>query len=135
MDDVGGLLLIFALAWLLACAAASMLGGWYELASLYASRQPLEGRKFTLSSGSIGRAMQYGGCLFATVGAAGIAVSVLFIFRFMHPRLVIPWSAIERCEKTRGWFMDRVALRIVGFDRPLFLGGALGDAVLRQAVP
>jgi hypothetical protein len=35
------------------------------------------------------------------VGPEGIALSILFPFRFLHPRLLMPWAAIERCETVR----------------------------------
>jgi len=133
--DIGWLLVLLALVWLLACGTVSMLGGWYELASMYRSRQPMPGEKYYLNSASIGKAVPYPGCLFATVGKAGLALSVLLPLRFMHPPVLIPWSAIERCEKRKIWFIESVAIHIVGFDRPFFLAGALGDAVLQRVTP
>ena len=54
----------------------------------------------------------------------------LFPFRFLHPRLVIPWSAIERCEHVRFWFMQQVAVHVAGFSRRLLFRGGLGNKIL-----
>jgi hypothetical protein len=65
----------------------------------------------------------------APCGAAG-RLSILFLFRFLHPRLVIPWSAVERCENVRFWFMKQVAVHISGFNRRLLFGGILGSKIM-----
>jgi len=117
---------------LLISALLSLMGGWHELALRFRSDNPVDGERFRFRSGSLGHGLfpvSYGGCLFATVGAAEFALSVLFPFRFMHPRLVIPWSAVESCERVSFWFMDHVEVRISGFSRRLRLRGALGEKV------
>ena len=38
---------------------------------------------------------------FRTVGRRGLALSVFLPFRFMHPPLLIPRAAVERCEEVR----------------------------------
>jgi hypothetical protein len=77
--------------------------------------------------------VNYGNCLFATVGRRGLALSILLPFRFMHPPLVIPWSAVERCEQVRFWLLRHVAVYVTDFrPRRLLFGGALGRAILAQ---
>jgi len=51
----------------------------------------------------------------------------------MHPPLVIPWSAVERCEQVRFWLLGHVAVYVRDFrPRRLLFGGALGRAILAQ---
>jgi hypothetical protein len=86
-----------------------------------------------MRSGAMGRGafpVSYGGCLFVTVGARGMALAVLFPFRFRHPRLVMPWSAIERCEPVTLLFMEHVAVHVRGFDRRILFKGAVGQRIL-----
>ena len=124
----------FVVFWLAICGVLSLLSGWYHLAERFKSDELIDGERFRFRSGSIGWGtfpVNYGGCLFATVGPKGFALSVLFPFRFLHPRLVIPWSAVERCEHVRSWFVKRVAVHITGFNRRLLFGGGFGSRILQ----
>ena len=123
----------FVVFWLAICGVLSLMGGWYHLSEKFKSDAPIDGERFRFRSGVIGWGafpVNYGGCLFATVGTKGFALSVLFPFRFLHPRLVIPWSAVERCEHVRFWFMKRVTVHVAGFNRRLLFGGGLGSRIL-----
>lgn len=123
----------FVIFFMAICGALSLMGGWYRLGESFKSDAPIDGERFRFRSGAIGRGafpVNYGGCLFATVGPKGFALSVLFPFRFLHPRLVIPWSAVERCEHVRFWLTKRVAVQVAGFNRRLLFGGSLGSSIL-----
>lgn len=123
----------FVVFWLAICGALSLLGGWYELSRRFNSSEPIDGERFYFRSGALGSGplpVSYGSCLFVTVGPRGFALSILFPFRFLHPRLVIPWSAVERCEKVKFWFTNQVAVHVAGFHRRLWFSGALGRKIL-----
>ena len=123
----------FVVVWLSVCGTLSIVSGWYYLAERYKSGEPIDGERFRFRSGAIGWnafPVNYGGCLFATVGAKGFALSILFPFRFLHPRLMIPWSDVERCEPTKYWFKKRVAVHVTGFDRRFLFQGSLGEKLL-----
>lgn len=123
----------FVVFWLAICGVLSIVGGWRELAERFKSDAPVEGERFRFRSGAMGSGLfpvSYGGCLFATVGPKGFALSILFLFRFLHPRLVVPWSAVERCEPVKFWFMNYIAVHIVGFGRRILFDGNLGKKVL-----
>ncbi|HWH79193.1 MAG TPA: hypothetical protein VNT76_17545, partial [Candidatus Binatus sp.] len=88
--------------------------------------------RFRFRSGAIGWGafpVSYGSCLFVTIGSSGFSLSILFPFRFLHPRLVIPWSAVERCEHVSVWFLKQVAVHVAGFNRRLLFGGTLGNEI------
>jgi hypothetical protein len=124
---------LFVLVWLAVSAALSLMGGWHALAERFESAEPLEGDRFRFRSGQLGYGafpVNYGACLFVTVGRTGFSLSVLFVFRFLHPRLVIPWPAVARCERVKYWLMNRVAVHIEGFDRRLLFKGVVGERIL-----
>jgi hypothetical protein len=126
--------LFFLALWLVACALLSFIGGWHELSQRFESTESLEGERFSFRSATIGWGafpVSYRSSLFVTVGRRGMALSILFPFRFLHPRLVIPWSAIERCEPVRYWFTRHVAVHVIGFRRKLLFRGAVGDRILQ----
>jgi hypothetical protein len=124
----------FVVFWLAICGALSLVAGWHALAQRFASRDAIEGERFRFRSGGMGWRsfpVAYGNCFFATVGLNAFSLSVLFPFRFLHPRLVIPWTEVERCEATRIWIKKCVVVHVRGFDRCLLLNGELGQAVLQ----
>jgi hypothetical protein len=123
---------VLAIVWFAMCACLSLMSGWFYLGARFKSDEQIDGERFCFRSGALGwRAwpVGYRNCLFVTVGSRGFAVSVLFPFRFLHPRLVIPWSAVERCEDVKFWFMKCVAVRIAGFDRRILFRGDLGAKI------
>jgi hypothetical protein len=78
----------FAVFWLLITGMLAHLGGWASLARGYATQQSASGDRFRFASGSMGTRIfpvSYGNCLFVTVDAQGIYLSILFPFRFMAP--------------------------------------------------
>jgi hypothetical protein len=125
----------FIVFWLMICGLLSLLGGWFELAQRFKSADGVDGEHFYFRSGAIGWRsfpVSYGGCLFATIGPKGIALSILFPFRFLHPRLVIPWSAVERCDRVKFLFINQFAVQLTGFNRRLLFRGALGGRILEE---
>ena len=46
-----------------------------------------------------------------TLGASqqGLYLASMFIFRFMHPPLLVPWSNIK-LRRSKGWFFEYVIL-------------------------
>lgn len=102
-----GLLLVFS-------CVQSLVGGWNALARKYRSTARTSGKLFPFASMGMGRGsfsvsnsrypvtcgrfpVSYVGCLFVRVDSAGIALSVLPVFRLLHPKLFIPWNAISEC--------------------------------------
>jgi len=112
----------------------SVIGGWHALARRFRSDDDIDGERFRFRAAGIGWGpfpVNYGNVIFATVGRRGLALSVFLPFRFMHPPLVIPWPAVERCEAVRVFWRRQVAVYVTGFrPRRLLFGGALGRAIL-----
>jgi hypothetical protein len=119
--------------WLAFSGFLSIFGGWHELAARFSDGKFLNGERFRFRSGAIGWKpfpVIYGNCLFVTVGHDGFSLSVFLLFRFMHPTLVIPWSAVERCEPVRFFFVNYVAVYVIGFKRRLLFSGSTGRKIL-----
>jgi hypothetical protein len=118
--------------WLAFSGFLSIFGGWHELAERFSDGKSLEGERFRFRSGAIGWKLfpvNYGNCLFVTVSQDGFALSILLI-RFMHPKLVIPWSAVQRCEPVKFWFVKYIAVYINGFKQRILFSGSLGQTIL-----
>ena len=127
-------LLFFVAAWLLATALVARLGGWRELAERYEAPYGFEPeRRLRFQSLVLRRVSwfpaRYRGSVTVGLGTAGLALAPIAVFRFRHPPLLIPWTAIARCEdgSLLGFGWKDVAVRDV--EPTLRFYGAVGDAV------
>lgn len=126
--------MLFVAFWLFICGVLAYLGGWASLASAYRVEQAPEGERFRFVSGSLGIRyfpVSYGNCLFVTVDPKGFYLSILFPFRFMHPRLYLPLASIEEIVESRFLFIRIVRLRMKGGWPRISLRGAAAQAVRR----
>jgi hypothetical protein len=97
----------FLSLWLLVGATISFVGGWFSLAKVYRTRLTFDGAKWGGQSGRMRGLANYNRVL--TVGASqqGLYLACMFLFRFMHSPLLIPWSEIK-VRRIKGWVFDYV---------------------------
>jgi hypothetical protein len=96
----------FAAMWLGITSLLAELGGWRELARLYAEpegtvRAPAQ--RFSMASLDLRRGwfplpVNYSNCMVVEVAPAGLHLRPWLPFRFRHPPLLIPWPAMERVQ-------------------------------------
>jgi hypothetical protein len=125
--------IFFLSLWCGICCLLSWVGGWHSLSSKYGSNRTIAGQHFRFASMSMVRTplpVNYNGCLFVTVGDEGIALSVLFPFRPLHPPLLIPWSAIESCTLRNFWFLQRAVVTISSPKQQMAFDGKVSQAIL-----
>jgi hypothetical protein len=79
--------------WFAIGAVLSLIGGWWSLVRRFtASERPTT--RLKLTSARVG-ATNYNNCLYVAYAPEGIYLRVVFLFRFLHPPLLIPWSAVR----------------------------------------
>ena len=95
----------FVTLWLVLGTIISYVGGWFSLAKLYRTRLPFNGVTCGMQSGQMRWLANYNNVL--TLGASrdGLYLASMFLFRFMHPPLLVPWSAIK-VRRSKGWFFE-----------------------------
>jgi hypothetical protein len=125
--------LYFLFLWLLVGAIISYVGGWFSLSQVYRTRVPFDGAKWGGQSGRMrGGLANYNNVL--TVGASqrGLYLTCMFLFRFMHPPLLVPWSEIK-VRRSNGWVFEYVTFTM-GHELavPLRIRGSLA-AKLRES--
>lgn len=106
---------LFFAMWLGVTGLLAQVSGWASLSSQFRATGSIEGKRFRFSSGSMGRRffpVNYGNCLFITVGPQGLHLSILFLFRFLSPPLFIPWTSIGHVEKRHFLFFPYYILTI-----------------------
>jgi len=122
----------FFTLWLLIGAIISFIGGWFSLAKAYRTRVPFDGAKLRGQSGRMRWLTNYNNVLTMGASQQGLYLASMFLFRFMHPPLLVPWSEIK-VRRNKGWIFEYVTFRM-GHELaiPLRIRGKLA-ARLREA--
>ena len=97
--------------WCLVAAIVSFVGGWFSLAKLYRTRVPFSGAKWRMQSGQMRWLANYNNVLTLGVSQQGLYLASMFLFRFMHPPLLVPWSEIK-VRRSKGWFFEYVTFTL-----------------------
>jgi small-conductance mechanosensitive channel len=97
----------FLCLWLLVGATISVIGGWFSLAKVYRTRVAFNGAKWRMQSGQMRWLANYNNVLTLGVSQQGLYLASMFLFRFMHPPLLVPWSEIKVL-RSKGWVFEYV---------------------------
>jgi hypothetical protein len=130
--DLRWFLPLFIGGWLTICCFISLIGGWHALAKRYRNASSTSGKLFSFASMGLGSGsfpVSYRSCLFVRLDPTGIALSVFPLFRFFHPKLLIPWSAVSNCKRERLWFMDCTAVYVSEPQIRMLFRGRLGREI------
>ncbi len=122
----------FLCLWFLVAATVSIVGGWFSLARVYRTRVPFNGAKWRMQSGQMRWLANYNSVLTLGVSPHGLYLASMFLFRFMHPPLLVPGSEIK-VRRNKGWVFEYVIFTM-GHELaiPLRIRGKLG-AKLRES--
>jgi hypothetical protein len=107
----------FLCLWLLVGATMSVIGGWFSLAKVYRTQVAFDGTKWRMQSGQMRWLANYNNVLTIGVSQQGLYLASMFLFRFMHPPLLVPWNKIKVRRKT-GWVFE-YAILTMGHDLPI----------------
>jgi hypothetical protein len=124
--------LYFGVLWIGLTGLLARVSGWATLAQQFRSDESIEGQRFRFSSGSMGRRwipVSYNNCLFVTVTATGLRLSLFPLFRFLSPSMFIPWTAVESITQKRILFVRFTTLVLREAWPQIALRGAAGDAI------
>ena len=97
----------FLSLWFLVGAIISFVGGWFSMAKVYRTRVPFDGAKWRMQSGQMRWLTNYNRVLTIGVSPQGLFLASMFLFRFMHPPLLVPWSEIK-VRRKKGWVLEYV---------------------------
>jgi len=104
--------ILWIFMWLLVGAIISLISGWFSLAKVYRTGSAFDGAKWRMQSGRMRWFVGYNNVL--TIGASqqGLYLASMFLFRFMHPPLLVPWSEIK-VQKKKGLVFEYVTFPCV----------------------
>ncbi len=123
----------FISLWLLVSTVISLIGGWFSLSKIYRARGQFLGTQLRRQSGQMRWLAKYGGVLTLGTNQEGLYLANMFLFRFMHPPLLIPWEQV-RIRRGKFWFFEYVTF-ILGRELaiPLQLRSKLADQLRSMA--
>jgi hypothetical protein len=99
----------FLCLWLLVSATISFVGGWFSLARVYRTQVAFNATKWRMESGQMRWLTNYNHVLTLGVSQQGIYLASMFLFRFMHPPLLVPWNEIK-VRRSKDWGVEYVIL-------------------------
>ena len=97
----------FLCLWLLVGATISVIGGWFSLAKVYRTQMAFDGTRWRMQSAQMRWLANYNNVLTIGVSPQGLYLASTFLFRFMHPPLLVPWSEIK-VRRKKGWLFECV---------------------------
>lgn len=85
----------FVAMWAAISSLIAAMSGWRRLAQSYRLTSPFNGQQWRFCNGYMRWSTNYNGCL--TIGAdmRGLYLAVLFLFRYGHPPLFVPWADVQ----------------------------------------
>jgi hypothetical protein len=101
----------FVTLWLIVGTTISFIGGWFSLAKVYRTRATFNGTKWRMQSGQMRWLANYNKALTLGVSQQGLYLASVFLFRFMHPPLLVPRSEIK-VRRSKGWFFEYVTFTL-----------------------
>jgi hypothetical protein len=133
---IGIWVIVFPLFWLGITGLLSVVGGWRELAASYAAGPAtFEGIRALNATGALQRSLlpvNYSSTLRVYVRDEGVGLATWRIFRFMHPPLFIPWTAVRDVQAGRLLFWPYVAITLHGSSVSIMVGGRAGRAIMER---
>jgi hypothetical protein len=103
--------LLFPILWIVVTSVLS-LGGWQQLASPYrVTSLPPDADVRLLGWAKVGW-VSYKNILRVGACQEGLAFKVFFLFRFFHPPLLIPWSAVGRIQTSTSFWSTNYSIAI-----------------------
>jgi len=119
--------------WLLLNLIISRLTGWARMAAHYPNVGGFSGKLWRFQTITTRRGMGYKGSTTVGADSRGLYLSLLFIFRFGHPPLFVPWRDITITEK-QIFKIRALELRFRKTeDLPLRIFAKLGDRLAEAA--
>jgi hypothetical protein len=113
LAGVLGFAVLFVVFWIALFHLFASLSGWRALARSYPAlggAGAAAGTRFRMRSAQLARGVNYNNGITFTAGAAGLGVSMPWLFSFGHAPIEVPWSEI-RTEPERVWWFPVVTLR------------------------
>ena len=108
---------VFPLFWMSIVWLIGKIGGWSTLAAQYPADLPPRGETFGWRTARLSFFGSYSNSLNITVSGEGIHLAPLIFFKFGHPPIFVPWSAVEQMHINIFGFFSSADMRLAPRDR------------------
>jgi hypothetical protein len=124
---------LFTTLWLFITWIISHIGGWNRLSQSFRADTRPPGPTYHWRSLHGSFPARYNNCINATLAPEGLHLAPMFMFRFAHPPLLIPWHYIEGPDVV-GLVIKRtrLAIRTPGISLNLYLPASAAAEVRRR---
>jgi hypothetical protein len=129
----------FVAIWILTTGLISRIGGWHGVAERYGAPDGFEvepEQRLRFRSILLRRLpwfpARYRGCVTVSLAPVGLHLAVLVFFRFRHPPLLIPWTAIAGCEEGSAFGFRWTDVAVRDADPAIRIYGGAGAAVAAE---
>lgn len=128
---------LFVVFWLLLVTTISRIGGWHALAHTFRAPTLGRGKSYRFVSGCMSGSLpaRYGGCLALRVQEDGFYLIMwVALFRFQHPPLFIPWSAVESVSEEYRFFIYNIDIKFKDHSNIIWIKGRPGKALYHSYI-
>lgn len=122
------------LFWISIMYLLSLLSGWRTLAKRYSAQDEFGGRTWRFKSIRTGF-VSYSCCVNFTASDRGLGISVLFPFRFGHPKLLIPWTDLRISTYKHRLGFERTVISFPETSIQINLSSRLTVEIMEEAKP
>jgi len=122
---------------LLISAILSTRSGWRRIAARFPHKNITDYRKYhfvRMSLGSGPLPVGYGGCVIVRLSPHGLGLSVIFLIRFLHPPIFIPWSEVSGGAREFTARYDVTKIKIRNEESVLSFYGSVGENIYASYV-
>jgi len=107
---------LFLGLWCGIVAFLALISGWLQLSRKFPCPADFQAKQsFSLASLSLGIPyfpVAHRNCAYISIGEMGIKISIMFIFRILHPPILVPWREIESVKWVRRTWINSVIVNI-----------------------
>jgi hypothetical protein len=115
----------------------SVKSGWHRIAKRFPHQAQTDYQKFLFVRMSLGSGLfpvAYGGAAFVRLCPNGLGISVIFLLRFLHPPMFLPWSAVTRCVRGKSPYYDFTKLSLRDEESEFAFYGRPGECIYSSYV-
>jgi len=111
--------------------------GWHRIATRFPYKRITEHTKYYFTRMSLGSGkfpVAYGGCVIVRLSPHGLGLSVIFLFRYMHRPIFIPWPEVFRCERDQTGRFDVTKISLHNEKSVFSFYGKVGENIYASYV-
>jgi hypothetical protein len=118
-------------------AILSTRSGWRRIATRFPYKKITDHRKYLFARMSLGSGkfpVAYGGLVIVRLSPHGLGLSVIFLIRYLHSPIFIPWSEVSSCTREHTSRYDVTKISIPNEESVFSFYGRVGENIYASYV-